>query len=179
MAATGILWMALSAAPVACPGQEDVREYDVKAAYLFNFAVHVEWPAGAFKDARSPILLRVLGKDPFEGRLVDAFKGKLAQDRRVEVEGVKSVEELKPCHILFIPDSEKQHLPRALEILKGESVLIVGETEGLARRGAILNFVMENNRVRLEANTEAAVRSRLKIGAKLLKVARIVGDSGR
>ena len=178
-AAGWFLVLSVTADPRSASVQDFAGEYEVKAAYLFNFAAHVEWPAEAFADRKSPIVLCVFGKDPCGETLEQALKGKTAQDRSLAVARVKSVEELKSCHLLFVPDSEKQDFPKILEALKEKSVLVVGESEGLALKGAVFNFYMDNKRVRLEVNPEAAARSRLKIGAKLLKIARIVGESGK
>ncbi len=158
---------------------QDVGEYEVKAAYLYNFAIHVEWPAEAFVEKNSPIVLCVLGNGPAGGTIERVLKGKTAQDRPIDVTRAGTPEEIRSCHILFVPGSEEQDFEKALQALKEPSVLVVGESEGLAQRGAVLNFFMERSRVRFEANVEAAERSKLKIGAKLLKIARIVDKSGK
>lgn len=176
---TILLASVLGAAPGSLGAQDSRLEYEVKAAFLYNFAIHVEWPANAFKKDSDPIVILILGKDPFDGALDRATRGKTAQGRPVEWSAVARVEDLKPCHILFVTDGEKNNLPRSAETLKESYTLLVAESPGLARRGAALNFVIEDNRVRLEANPEAAKRAGLKIGSKLLKVARIVDDSGK
>jgi hypothetical protein len=173
MAALGILVPVLSG-PGGLFAQDAAGEYEVKAAYLFNFAIHVEWPADAFDGKESPLVLNILGKDPCAETLEKALRNKNAQGRPVEVSRVKSLEEFKGCHILFLPDSEKERLPKVVEALKEKSTLIVGESRGLAGQGAAFNFFLEDKKVRVEVNVETAARHRLKIGAKLLKIARIV-----
>ena len=170
----GVLWTL----PGGSRAQDSTAEYEVKAAFLYNFAVHVEWPAAAFKEGE-PIVIAILGKDPFGGALDRAIRGKTAQGRTMEWSGVARVEDMKSCPILFITDGEKETLARAAEALKGGHALIVAESPGLARKGAALNFVIEEKRVRLEANLEAAKQAGLKIGSKLLKVARIVDSPGK
>ncbi len=172
-----ILAMGLSCLPAASEDQDSAKEYEVKAAFLYNFAIHVEWPADAFKEKGSPIVIGVLGKDPFDGALERMIKGKTAQGRILTVVGAEGVEGLKQCHILFIPGSGKEEIAKVREALKDAPVLVVGESAGLLRRGAALNFFVEEKRVRIEANPAAAKRAGLKISAKLLKVARVVADS--
>jgi hypothetical protein len=170
VASAGFLGLALA----GLSPQDVAGEYEVKAAYLYNFTIHVEWPEDSFARKDSPLCLFVLGKDPCGKILEKALQDKSAQGRPLEVSREKTVEELQGCHILFLPDSEKQNLPKVLEALKGKSVLIVGESAGLARQGAVFNFFLEDRKVRLEVNVEAAARNRLKIGSKLLKIARNV-----
>lgn len=169
----------LGLALVGFSPQEVAGEYEVKAAYLYNFAIHVEWPEESFSGKDSPVFLAILGDDPCGKVLEKALQDKTAQGRPLAVARGKTLENLGDCHILFLPDSEKQNLAKALEALKGKSVLIVAESPGLARQGAVFNFFLESRKVRVEVNLEAAARNRLKIGAKLLKIARNVSESDK
>lgn len=157
--------------------QDSAAAYEIKAAFLYNFALHVEWPSAAFEGSNSPIVIGVLGEDPFKGFLDRAVKEKTAQGRSLKVEHPGRMEDLKKVHILFIPGAEKQQIGKAVESLKEAPTLVVGESPGLLREGAVMNFFIEESRVRFEINLEAARKRNLKIGAKLQKIARVVQDS--
>jgi hypothetical protein len=159
-------------------GSQDAGEYDLKAAWLFNFASHVEWPAAAFKDAGSPITICILGKDPFGGRLAGAFRDKKANGRALGVRVVATADEAKDAQIVYVPDAEMDRMKEVSEKLGAGPVLVVAESEGAALRGATLNFFMEGGKVRFEANLKSAARRGLSVGTKLLKFARIV-EGGR
>ena len=158
---------------------EPPSEYQVKAAFLYNFVKFVEWPVDTFADPGAPFVLGVLGEDPFGSVLEQTLKGKTVNGRALVIRGVKQGKDLRTCHILFVSSSEIRHLDQILESLKGSSVLTVGEMERFAQSGGAVNFVLEQNRVRFEINPEAAARARLRISSKLLALARIVADERR
>jgi len=159
--------------------ENNPTEYEVKAAWIFKFVKYVEWPADRFEERRSPIVIGVLGRDPF-GKILDkTFAGKRHDQRPFVILRSKKVEELRRCHILFVPGSEKGRVKEIVASLKGRSVLLIGEWEGFASRGGIVNFYLKDKRVRFEINPEAAVREKLKISSKLLRVARIVKEGGK
>jgi len=149
-------------------------EYEVKAAYLFNFAKFTEWPAAAFPHENASIVLGVLGKDPFGGFLDRTFAGQKLGSRCFEIRRGARLEEIGPCHILFICDSESDRLEGILEGLRTLNVLTVSDIEKFAASGGTLGFVMDEKKVRFEANPEAAQRAGLKLSSKLLKLARVV-----
>ena len=149
-------------------------EYQVKAAFLYNFARYVSWPKDSFPDDRAPILLGVVGKDPFGGALEQTIKGKTINGRELVLKRVTRQQDLKGFHILFVSSSEAQYLSQIMEKLKGESVLTVGEPEGFTLAGGIINLIMEENRVHFEINIVSAEQARLKISSKLLALAKVV-----
>jgi hypothetical protein len=154
-----------------------LTENQIKAGFLFNFTRFVEWPTDAFPAADSPIVLGLVGEDSFGDLLTQAAAGKNVNGRTVLVQRFKEEQNLRACNILFVGASEEKHMARIFERLNGSSVLTVGETSGFGQSGGIVNFVIEDNRVRLEINLDAAARARLKISAKVIAVARIVPDS--
>jgi len=158
-----------NAADTSSPG-----EYQVKAAFLYNFAKFVEWPTEAFPATNTAIILCILGEDPFGIDLEQAVKGKTANGKELTIRRIKEVQELKICHILFISSSEKKRLSQILEVTKNSSILTVGEMDRFAKLGGIINFVIEENKVRFEINVDVAEQAGLKINSKLLKLARIV-----
>ncbi len=149
-------------------------EYQVKAAFLYNFAKFVEWPSSSFPDASAPFRICVFGQDPFGQALLDITHEKIVSGHKLQVDQVVDVALARTCHILFIASSEKVQLKRIFESLQGTDVLTVGDIKGFAELGGIINFVLENDRVRFEVNRRAADRAGLKISSKLLGVAKLV-----
>jgi len=150
-------------------------EYRVKAAFLYNFTKFVKWPAKAFDNATSPIKICILGESPF-GEALDTIRNKTAGGRQIEVVEAKGVNDIDACHILFISADSEEKFFRSLEHIRGLSILTVGDRQGFARRGCVMNFVMVDKKVHFEINTTSAERAELKISSQLLKIARIVGD---
>jgi len=148
-----------------------LAEYEVKAAFIHNIVKFVEWPAASPASRRARLCL--LGDDP-SGGAFGVLQGKpigAADWEVVRVDGGRSLDE---CRVLFIAASERANLGRILARIEGSPVLTVGDTEGYAGQGVMVNFYLEENRVRFEINREAAARARLTISAQLLKLARIV-----
>ena len=150
----------------------DSNEYQIKAGFLLNFARFVEWPAEAFADDNAPIVIGLIGDDPFGGALDEIVSGKTINGRRLEIRRLKWGEDLKACHLLFVSTSEKKRVVQLIDALKGGSVLTVGEMAQFNQLGGIISFVMEANRVRFEINVPMADRARLRISSKLLALAR-------
>ena len=166
--------LAFTTARLPTAGAAGPSEYEVKAAFLYNFARFVEWPLDAAGDDRT-FVVTVLGRDPFGSALDDTLRGKMIDDKRVVVRRVLRSEDVGRSHIVFISDSEKDRLPAILKSLEAAPVLTVGEMNQFAERGGVIRFKVDQDRIRLEINVAAAERSRLKISSQLLKLARIVG----
>jgi len=149
-------------------------EYQVKAAFLFNFAKFVEWPPRSFSDTSAPLRICVLGRDPFGDELRNITKEKIVNGRKLEVTQVFDLQVARTCHILFIASSETSRLKQIFESLRGSDALTVGDTKGFVEQGGMINFVLENSRVQFEVNRKAAEQGGLKISSKLLSVARLV-----
>jgi hypothetical protein len=147
-------------------------EYLIKAAYLYHFAMFVDWPADAFSGRNSPIVIGIVGNDPFGPTIDDTVRNKRIDGRPLVVKRLDWSEDLRACHILFVADGGR--IADVVRRTGGLSILIVGESQDLARRGAVINFRIEDNRVRFEINVDAAKRSRLTISSQLLNLARIV-----
>lgn len=154
------------------------NEYQLKAGFLYNFAHFVEWPASAFSDPDSPLVIGILGKDPFASDLDGIVRGEKVNNHPLIVQRYQQVEEVKACHILFVSQSETKKLERIFMILKNRSVLTVGDTEGFARRGGMIRFVTQNNKIRFRVNLEAARNANLTISSKLLRAAEIIVQGG-
>ena len=158
---------------------QSATEYQVKAAFLFNFAKFVEWPADAFPSADAPLQICVLGQDPFDPDFEQAIEEKTVSGRRLEIIHLSGLAQAKACQIIFVAASEGPRLREILRSLRGTGALTVGDAAGFARMGGIINFVLDDSRVRFEINLQAADRAHLKLSARLLTVAKlIVADDG-
>jgi hypothetical protein len=150
-------------------------EYQVKAAFLLNFLQFIQWPASAFADASTSISVGILGDDPFGQDLEKTFDGESIQNRRIVVKRSRRIEDLNACHLIFVSKSEGDRVPGIITSLNDRAVVTVGETDGFARIGGIINFFMDGKRVRFEINADAAQRKGIKIHSQLLARARIIG----
>ncbi len=158
-------------------GDADSSEYLIKAGFIYNFAKFVEWPSAAFSQPDSPIVIGVLGADPF-GNFLD----RIVEDKKIGARGFvvrrykwgKDLKDLKDCKILFVSASERTHIDEILLSVKGLPILTVGETPGFAERGGVIRFTLEDNRVRFEVNVDAAHQADLNISSRLLTLAKII-----
>lgn len=149
-------------------------EYEVKAAFLYNFARFVEWPPQP--QPPSSFTICVLGTDPFGPVLDELIKGKSIQGMQLVARRPQQVEDAGDCQILFISASEDARLGHILAVLHGRSVLTVGEAKRFAHRGGMINFRREGSKVRFEINPDAAGQAGLTISSQLLKLARIIHE---
>ncbi len=175
MAASVCLLAAATTAQAAPPRTSP--EYQVKAAYIYNFAKFVEWPSGSQAD--EPFVVTVLGADPFGRALEDAVRGKSVNGRPIVLRRAATLEEVGASQILFISDSEQPELPSILKRLATDPVLTVGDMGQFAAHGGIIGFRPEGGRIRLDISLAAAERSRLRLSSQLLQIARIVDTAER
>ena len=160
--------------PAGRVGAQEENEYEVKAAYLYNFARFVEWPDNVSPDPNGSLVIAILGRDPF-GREIDRFiEGKTVNGRRLVIKRFSSLEAYEQCHILFVSSSERRNLTRILAAVRNSSVLTVSEIDRFAQIGGIINFITIENSIRFEINQAAAERVGLKISYKLLSLGRVV-----
>jgi hypothetical protein len=166
-------------APVDRAQTNPPGEYQLKAAFLFNFAKFIDWPSTSFASPQSPFAICILGADPFGSAMDEVLHGKVVGGRTVIVERTKDLPSARHCQMVFVSSSERQRVPEILGGLKGANALVVGETEGFAAAGGTVQFTLEENHVRFAINTDAAERAGLKVSSKLLSLARVVHDSGK
>ena len=178
---TCVLSVATVLAGFPSAGQENVdRQYAIKAAYLYNFGRYVQWPDASFSSRKAPFVIGILGTDPFGGDLDRIAAAKKMGGRPIVIRRFNSLDDYTPCHLLFVPRGiDPQAQRAAIERLARAHVLLVGETPHFARRGGTINFFNRQNKVRFKINQAAADRSRLKISAKLLRLAELVEDDTR
>jgi hypothetical protein len=162
-------------APPASALHEQPGEYEVKAAFLYNFLTFVEWPARA----RQGEVLRVcVMAEPPVYNAFRELEGQSAAGRKLTVLHPASTEDLGSCHVLFIGRRSERKLAQVIKALEGSGALTVGDTAGFAGQGVIINFYLEDNKVRFEVNAAAARRAGLTISSKLLKLAGAVHGAG-
>jgi YfiR/HmsC-like len=165
--------------PLARSQSSGPTGYEVKTAFLFNFAKFIDWPPSSFASPQAPFTICVLGQNPFGNILDDTLQGKMIGDRPLAVRRLRDKAEAQLCQIVFVSSSESAHLAEILASLQGAKVLLVGETSGFAALGGTIEFTLEDDRVRFTINTDAAARSGLKFSSKLLALAKIVHNQGR
>jgi hypothetical protein len=151
-------------------------EYELKAAFLFNFAKFIDWPADSFASSQSPFTICVLGLDPFGNILEDDLQGKMIGNRPLAVRRIKDKAGVRLCQIEFVSSSESAHLAEVIGSLQSANVLLVGETNGFAASGGTIEFTLEDNHVRFTINIDAVGRSGLKFSSKLLSLAKILHE---
>ena len=166
-------------APLARGQSPESTEYEVKAAFLYNFAKFVEWPPGAFHGSDDVMTFCVFGEDPVVGALDRVVSGKTINNRPLRVMLPKQISELHSCHILFLAASEKKHLPQLFAGLRGAPVLTVSDAEHFIQAGGMIGFLIDDNKVRFEINVRAAGESRLNASSKLLALAKAVIGGGK
>lgn len=164
------LWLV---APLAA---QSTREYDLKAVFLYNFATFVEWPKEVRPPAGEPIIIGILGRDPFGEALDAVVAGESLRGNPLQVRRYRSPEAAAECHILYIGASEAWRLPRIMGALRGKPVLTVGDMPRFADAGGIITF-STGGRVQLQINPVAAQRAGLAISSKLLRVSTVVGGT--
>lgn len=164
--------------PCTAAAAERELEYQIKAAYLYKFAGHIEWPSNTFTDAAMPLTIGVLAADELAAELGRLKRGRLVNDRPVQVRVLKAGEPLQGVQLLFVGQLDERQLRRTLDAIQTQAVLAVTELPGALDAGSMINFVLLDKRVRFEISLAHAERSGLKVSAKLLAVAQRV-DTGR
>lgn len=164
----------LSAAFLAGAQPRFSTEYDIKAAVLFNLGQFVDWPPSAHPSAESPLIIGVLGQNPFGRSLDRAVEGEKIQNRRIAVKYGETLDSLGSIHILFISRSEARRLPEILKGLKGRSTLTVSDMGQFAEHGGMVNLVTAGERVRMIVSPAQIEAAGLRASSKLLRIAELV-----
>jgi len=151
-------------------------EYQIKAAFLYNFAKFVEWPSQKFTNDKAPIIVGLIGKDPFGPDLEKTIQSESVGGRPLVIKRFDDPKEVAGCHLLFVGLTDRRRLNEVLSLAQTNHVLAVGEADRFAEQGGIINFITVDKKVRFEINVEAAKKSDLKISSKLLNLAKVVGS---
>jgi YfiR/HmsC-like len=166
----------------AYPGSAQVasvREADIKAGFLYNFARFVEWPADAFAAQSAPLRIEVLGRDPFDGHLDRVIAGKMVNQHPITVVYTLSETALPSGHIVVISSSEEKRVQRLLGACAGKPMLTVSEIDRFVEAGGTIGFVPDGDNIRFAVNIATAREARLRIDSRMLAVARAVVNSAR
>jgi hypothetical protein len=156
-----------------CFAAEPVSGDHIKAGFLYKFLFFAEWPEEAFNTDEAPIMIGILGKDPF-GDIFQKIEGQDVEGRKLIIKRFNkdtSAEALRQCHLLFISPSLKAEIGKLLASLKGHPVITVSEVNKFTYLGGMINFVKKKNKVAFEVNRAAAERAGIKFRSRLLRVA--------
>jgi|ERR1700733_11881793 len=158
--------------------QTTAEEYRVKAAFIFHFAQLVDWPPEKPPGTDHSLVLCTLGEDPFQGMLEGTVGGKAIGNRILRIRHLGEPQGMQACQIVFLGRAQSKRIPMLVATLHNAPVLTVGETAGFLDAGGMIDFLLEDNKLRFEVNLDAAESADLKIGSRLLVLAqRVVGES--
>jgi hypothetical protein len=178
LALVGALFLLLAGAGERTGAQTAPEEYRVKAAFIFHFAQLVDWPPEKAAGTDNSLVVCTLGEDPFQGLLEDTVAGKAIGNRILRVRHLGQPEDMQACQIVFLGRAQSKRIPTLVSALHQAPVLTVGETAGFLDAGGMIDFFLEDNKVRFEVNLDAAESADLKIRSRLLVLAqRVVGES--
>jgi hypothetical protein len=170
-----LMWVAALASWSAGAAEETTPlEQRVKAAFLYQFASYVEWPALAFAQPDTPVTIGVMGAEQLAAELKQLSAGRTVGGRKVEVRQVRPGETLAGINILFIGSTENARLAQVVQTAKSRAMLVVTEADGALYQGSMINFVIVDRRVRFEVALDSVERSGLKLSSRLLAVAQQV-----
>ena len=156
------------------PQKTATPEYQVKAVFLYNIAQFIEWPNDSSANEKSPLIIGILGRDPFGSYLDDTVKGEEINGRPLTIERYANIAAIKQCHILFIHASFAPKLPTIRKSLKGKGILTVSDASNFAKQGGMVRFFEQKNKIRLRINLDAVKAENITISSKLLRLAEIV-----
>jgi hypothetical protein len=175
------LWrlIMLAALMLVCPAAEPAdsappSEYAVKAAFLLNFTRFVEWPATAFDRSDSPLVIGILGDNPFGSLLDDVVRDERVRDRHLQVRCSIKAEDLKGCQLVFVCRSERGHLDQVIDDLGHGAILTVSDIDGFADHGGVIRLYLSGKKIRFEINQSTAKQHELKLSAQLLSLGKII-----
>ena len=164
----------LLALGAACLRADTPSPSDIKAAFLFNFTRFVSWPDSP---AEAPFLIGIVGTDPFEGQLATILAGRSVGTRRIEVRTVEGAANAGGCQVVFLGLRQNGPLTEILRSVADKPVLTVGDGEAFCRAGGVIAFTLQDDKIKLCVNLEAAARAHLKVSSQLLKIATIVSGA--
>jgi hypothetical protein len=151
-----------------------MTDYQVKAAFLYNFAKFVEWPAIAHTSTNSPLVIGFVGEDSISESLSALTKGQTAQGRPIEVRSCEFDSNLSGCHVLFLGHKAAGKTKDILARIGSAHVLTVGDGEEFIQQGGIIGFAIVDKSVKFDINAKAAETAQLKVSSRLMAVARTV-----
>ncbi|MGI9627078.1 MAG: YfiR family protein [Longimicrobiales bacterium] len=168
----GVCCLAAMLFPSPVPASRD--EYTVKGAFIHNFANLIEWPASAFPTPNAPLRVAILGPPTFASNMVAYLEGKTVAGRPLQVSRIRSEGAIGEFHIVFVGEPARSHQRNVIKAARGSRALTVGESDGFASDGGMINFFLDGKKVRFEINRPAAETAGLKISSRLLRLAVLV-----
>lgn len=172
-AAVSFLWIVLANSPPIA-SQDATLEYEVKAAFLYNFAKFIEWPSQTFSSPDEPFTVCLAGDDPFRGALERTVQGENLNGRPLAVRRVGTGETVRGCQILYVSGQEERSSGQIVAAAANAPVLLVGEAQDFIAAGGMIRFAQTGHRIRFEINPDAAERASLKVSSRLLRLADVV-----
>jgi hypothetical protein len=169
------LALGLFVSPRVYAQSAESREYQIKAAFLYNFVQFVKWPSSAFAGPQAPFCIGILGDDPFGSSLDATVQGESINGRRFVILRSSQLEDLAGCQMIFVSRSEEGELPGILAELKARQILTVSDIPSFADEGGDIDFYLSGEKVRFEINPEAARQCGLQISSQMLALGKIVG----
>jgi len=171
-------FLLLAGASSSTRAQAAGEEYRIKAAFIFHFAQLVDWPAEKQTSTNDSLVLCTLGEDPFQGMLEGTVEGKAIGSRVLRIRHLGEPQDMRACQIVFLGRAQSKRIPLLVANLHNAPVLTVGETADFLDEGGMIDFLLEDHKLRFEVNLAAAESADLKIGSRLLVLAeRVVGES--
>lgn len=149
-------------------------EYQVKAAFIYNFTQFIDWPPNSFTSTNDPIIITIIGDNPFDDFLNIIVADEQVKGRPIQVRYINSIEELGQSHILYVGEYSKSKMKELNELCKSRNILSIGEEESFIKAGGIIRFITVNNRVNFQINASEAKEAGFKISSKVLRLAEIV-----
>ncbi len=149
------------------------REYQLKAVFLYNFTQFVEWPEQTFPSSQAPMVIGILGPDPFGNYLEEIIAGERINGHPLLIKRFKTVEEIDACQVLFInlPDTRKRD--QAVNRLRGRNILTVSDAPDFMQGGGMIRFFTRQDKIKLEVNLDATKTENLVLSSKLLRLVEI------
>jgi len=152
---------------------DDSLEANTKAVFMYNFSKYTQWPKG---DTSKYFNIVVLGKTDVLIPLENIAEKRQVNKKKIKITQYKFLPENLNCNILFISSSQTKNLSLILEKVKGKSILTIGDTEGFAKRGVVLNFIIDNGNVKFEINSDVLDHTDLKMSSQLLKLSNFIKE---
>jgi hypothetical protein len=161
------------------PPQENtgIGEYQLKAVFLYNFTQFVEWPEEVFAESDSPLVIGILGKDPFGSYLEEIVQGEARNGHAILVQRYSNVKQIINCHILFIEPAFTSKEEIVLKELKDKKILTVSDGNNFIKHGGMIRFANERNKIKLQINLSAVRKSDITISSKLLRLSEIIEEN--
>ncbi|MES2375987.1 MAG: YfiR family protein [Bacteroidota bacterium] len=148
-------------------------EYQVKAAFLYNFTRFVSWPSSAFNSSTAPFVIGIVGRDPFGSYLEDVIDQEKVDEHPIVVQRYRDVKDINNCQILYIPAGDDDKIKEVISAVAHQNVLTVSDADKFVNWGGVISFFKEDNKLRVQINIAAAKAAGVEISSKLLKISKI------